>query len=146
MTHCLLSIAPRPAWLFIIYIQTLKKTKRLKLWPLFSAYPRRKGGRPGPTLGPHFVQLKIWGWVKVWRKRKEKIGMLVSPEHLSTLCLGYALCLEILLLGTLFAYKGCLLVGEQGRSRKSSCFNLLAWAFDNKSWMCWNPGTHPPAY
>lgn len=34
-------------------------------------------------------------------------------------------------------------MGDQGRSTKSLCFNLLFWAFDNKLWMCWNPREPP---
>lgn len=32
-------------------------------------------------------------------------------------------------------------MGEQGKSRESLCFNLLAGAFANKLWMCRNPET-----
>lgn len=80
----------------------------------------------------------------MWRKRKEKIQMLIFPELLSSLCLGFA-CVFKLFSWAHCSHKGCLPVGEQGRSRKPLCFNLLAGAFDNKLWMCRNPETHPPA-
>ena len=148
VTHCFAFHDSQASVAFHNVYTNIEETKPIELRPLFRAYPRGRGRPTGPTMRSHGSALI--GGCNGGRgggtsKRVERTGYCAC-KHSNMHCLGYALCLQILLLGTLFWYKGCLLVGEQGRSMKSSCFNVLAWAFDNELWMCWNPGTHPPLH